>query len=114
MEENNITDLLEISDIKLTESLSLGSRYKCIIIRSGITNSANAYADVDGKKVPVYKFYTESALREAVAKGIFENAPALLRSKKNTSRVMTPVLIKSSGHLLMLGGMTAQSKLKVY
>lgn len=82
MEENNIIDSLEISDIKLTESLSPGSRYKCIIIRSGITNSANACADVDGKKVPVYKFYTESALKEAVANGIFENAPAILRSEE--------------------------------
>ena len=73
-------DIIEISDIKLTEGS--GARYKCIIIKAGMTETANATAEVDGKKIPIYKNYTERALRNAVSDGLFENIPALLRSEE--------------------------------
>ena len=72
-------DIIEISDIKLTEGS--GARYKCIIIRAGMTETANAFAEVDGNKIPIYKNYTEQALKDAVTKGLFENLPALYRSE---------------------------------
>jgi hypothetical protein len=76
----DIKDLLEISNILLTESIKPNSKYKCVIIKAGLTNSANAFAEIEGRKVPIYKNYTEDALREAVRKGLFENVPALYRS----------------------------------
>jgi hypothetical protein len=78
--KNIIKDLIEMSNIRLTESLKLNSKYKCVIIKAGLTSTANAYAELDGKSVPVFKNYTEEALREAVRNGLFENVPALYRS----------------------------------
>jgi len=78
--KNIIKDLIEISNIRLTESIKPNSKYKCIIIRAGLTSTANAHADLDGNSVPVFKNYTEEALREAVRNGLFENVPALFRS----------------------------------
>jgi hypothetical protein len=46
-----------------------------------MTSTANAFATLDGKKIPIYKNYTEKSLREAVNNGIFENVPALVRSE---------------------------------
>ncbi len=74
-------ELIEISEIQLTESLSPNSKYKCIIIKAGMTSTANTFATLDGKKIPIYKNYTEKSLREAVNNGIFENVPALVRSE---------------------------------
>lgn len=80
MERTNIKDFLEITDIHLTESIKPNSKYRCIIIKAGMTNTANAYAELNGVKVPIHKNYTEEALREAVKSGVFENVPALYRS----------------------------------
>jgi hypothetical protein len=80
MERTNMKDFLEITDIHLTESIKPNSKYRCVIIKAGITNTANAYAGHNGVKVPIYKNYTEEALKEAVQNGIFENVPALYRS----------------------------------
>jgi hypothetical protein len=85
MREKKIKDLLEINGIELNESLKLdsgGSKYRCVLIKAGVTNSANAFTEIGGKKVPVYKNYTESALKEAVEKGLFENIPALFRTEE--------------------------------
>ncbi len=72
-------DIIEISNIQLTEGS--GSKYKCIIIKAGLTDTANSFAEIEGEKVPIYKDYTENALRNAVDKGLFENIPALFRSE---------------------------------
>ncbi len=72
-------DIIEISNIQLTEGS--GSKYKCILIKAGLTDTANAFAEIEGKKIPIYKNYTEDALKNAVVKGLFENIPALFRSE---------------------------------
>ncbi|MFI5144881.1 MAG: hypothetical protein ACHQJ4_04735, partial [Ignavibacteria bacterium] len=59
-----------------------GAKYKCIIIKAGMTETANAVAEVDGNKIPIYKNYTEHALKNAVSNGLFENIPALFRSEE--------------------------------
>ena len=82
MEINKIKDFLEITGIHLTESIKPNSKYRCVIIKTGITSTANAYAEVNGAKVPIHKNYTEEALREAVENGVFENVPALYRSEE--------------------------------
>jgi hypothetical protein len=85
MNEKKIKDLIEISGIELNESSKInagGSKYRCVIIKAGMTNSANAFAELDGKKVPIYKNYTEEALKEAVENGLFENVPALYRTEE--------------------------------
>ncbi|MGA2669629.1 MAG: hypothetical protein ABSF32_12065 [Ignavibacteria bacterium] len=89
MNENNIKDLIEISGIELNESSKInrsGSKYRCVIIKAGLTNSANAFAELDGRKVPIYKNYTENVLKEAVEKGLFENVPALFRTEEEHLR----------------------------
>ena len=73
-------DIIEISNIRLTESIKPNSKYKCVIIKAGLTSTANAYSELDGKKIPIYKNYTEEALQKAVNAGLFENVPALYRS----------------------------------
>lgn len=83
---NNLTDYLEITGISLIESIKKYSKYKCIIIKAGLTKTANTYTDLNGVKVPLYKNYTEKALREAVEKGVFENVPALFRSDEEHLR----------------------------
>ena len=72
-------DFIEISDIKLSEIS--GTKYKCIIIKSGITGTANAFAEINGSKIPIYKDYKEETLINAVNNGLFENVPALYRSE---------------------------------
>ena len=68
---NIIKDLIEISNIRLTESLKPNSKYKCVIIKAGLTSTANAYAELEGKSIPVFKNYTEESLKEAVIPNTF-------------------------------------------
>jgi hypothetical protein len=68
---NIIKDLIEISNIRLTESLKPNSKYKCVIIKAGLTSTANAYAELEGKSIPVFKNYTEEPLKEALIPNTF-------------------------------------------
>jgi hypothetical protein len=73
-------EFIEISNIQLTESIKPSSKYRGVIIKAGLTATANAFSELDGKKIPIYKNYTAKALKEAVDAGLFENVPALFRS----------------------------------
>lgn len=65
----------------LLESLEQGTKYKCLIIKAGTTSSPNTYAEYQGRRVPVKKNYSKEVLQEAVAQGLFDNIPMLLRSE---------------------------------
>lgn len=67
--------------VRLTEAIEAGSKYKCIVLSSGLTSTANTFANVNGVQIPVYKNYTEQACIEAVKNKIFEGVPCLLRDK---------------------------------
>lgn len=77
---NRKTAEIIIPSIELTESILEGKKYNCIIIKAGQTETANAFTIVNGLSVPIYKYYTEEALQEAVEKGLFENIIAVWRS----------------------------------
>ncbi len=76
----NFKDILEISNIKLSESLDSGSKYKCILIRAGMTKTANLTLNVNNTSVNAFKNYTAESIKQAIESGLFENAPALIRS----------------------------------
>lgn len=67
--------------VKLTEAIEAGNKYKCIVLSSGMTSTANTFATVNGVQIPVYKNYTEQACIEAVKNGLFEGVPCLLRDE---------------------------------
>lgn len=82
----NFKDILEISNIKLSECIE-GSKYKCILIKAGETNTANMSVNINGKIEYVYKNYTAESIINAVNEGLFENAPALIRSTQEHLKV---------------------------
>jgi hypothetical protein len=71
---------LDSFNVILSES-AVDGVYDCIIIQSGVTTSANTYASIAGKQVPVKKLYSEPCLVEAVNSKLFEGVPALLRDE---------------------------------
>jgi hypothetical protein len=72
-----------IQYIELVEALDNGNRYKCIIIKPGVTISANTYTMHEGKRIAVKKNYPASVLQEAVTRGMFEGVSMLLRSESD-------------------------------
>ncbi len=78
-ESGKFFDNIQIAE--LVESLEGGNRYKCIIIKPGITSSANTYTMHQGRKIAVKKRYPETVLMEAAQAGMFEGASMILRSE---------------------------------
>lgn len=66
-------DIIEISDIRLTEGS--GTKYKCIIIKAGITETANAFAEVNGNGIKESgKGILTEAMKTSDLASIFKNA----------------------------------------
>ena len=85
--EKKFKDTLVITNIKLSESLESGNKYKCIIILAGETNTPNLTLNINNNPIALYKCYTAESIKDAIDNGLFENAPALLRSTESHLKV---------------------------
>jgi len=74
------TDTFQIDSILLLNEINAGSKYRCVIIKAGVTATANKSMKVGGQTVMVKKDYSAKAIREADRKRLFEGAPAMLRT----------------------------------
>ena len=77
--KNKFFDNIQIAT--LIESIESGNKYRCIIIRPGVTSSANTFAMHEGRKVAVKKNYPKEVLKAAANNGFFEGVPMILRSE---------------------------------
>jgi len=78
MNEIRFTDIL-LEPVQVSECITEGSKYKCILIKAGETTTANKVMQIEGKNVLAKKYYTSEAIKNAVEKGLFEGCPALVR-----------------------------------
>ena len=70
----------------LTEQIVKGSKYKVALIEAGETSTANKLQEINGQVHLIKKYYTKEALKQAVAEGVFEGCPAMLRDEKEHLR----------------------------